>query len=61
MNLNNLKLVQDKAFVNGEWINALLIKLLQSHNPYNGRVIANVADCGKDETKNAIDKLQLLL
>jgi hypothetical protein len=30
MNLNNLKLVQDKAFVNGEWINALSNKTLQS-------------------------------
>jgi succinate-semialdehyde dehydrogenase/glutarate-semialdehyde dehydrogenase len=56
MNLNNLKLVQDKAFVNGEWINALSNKTFVVTNPYNGKVIANVADCGKDETKNAIDK-----
>jgi succinate-semialdehyde dehydrogenase/glutarate-semialdehyde dehydrogenase len=56
MKLNNPKLLQDKSFVNGKWINSLSKKSFAVTNPFNGEVIANVADCGREETKNAIEQ-----
>lgn len=55
MKLKNPKLVQQKAFINGQFVHANGQKKFPVFNPYNGKKIADVADCGVLETKEAIE------
>ena len=48
-------LVRDKAYINGAWVNGAEGKTFEVKNPANGKVIANVANLGDDETQQAID------
>jgi len=42
-----------KAYINGKWINKA--QTFRVTNPYDGSLIAEVADCGRAETKYAIE------
>ena len=48
-------LVRDKAYINGAWVSGAEGKTFEVKNPANGKVIANVANLGDDETQQAID------
>lgn len=54
MNLHNSKLLQTTAFINGQWQEAQNGKQFAVNNPFDGRLIAQVADCGVVETEAAI-------
>ena len=54
MELKNPKLLRQKAYINGQFVNANNQKTFPVFNPYDGEKIAEVADCGIDETRQAI-------
>lgn len=54
-----MKLLKNKAFINGEWIDSKSGKTFEVRNPFNGEVIGQVADCGQEETKIAIEKAEV--
>lgn len=56
MTLNKPELLQEKAYINGQFVDALSHQTFPVTNPYNGEIIANVADCGANETQTAIEK-----
>jgi succinate-semialdehyde dehydrogenase/glutarate-semialdehyde dehydrogenase len=47
-------LIQSHAFIDGAWIPALSGNTFPVTNPATGELLANVADCGPDETQQAI-------
>ena len=55
MKLNDPKLLREKAYVNGEWIEADNGGRFNVTNPANGSLIAEVASLGQVETARAID------
>jgi succinate-semialdehyde dehydrogenase/glutarate-semialdehyde dehydrogenase len=55
MNLKNKNLLQSLAYINGQWVEASDAKTLQVRNPYDGSLLAEVANCGAAETQLAID------
>jgi len=55
MELKRKDLFQTKAYINGEFIDANTQKTFPVYNPYSGEKIADVADCGAEETRVAID------
>ena len=59
MNLKNSKLLKFNAYVNGKWIDAKSGQTYDVLNPFNQEVIAQVADLGRAETNEAIDKAEL--
>ena len=54
MNLKYSQLLQTQSFLNGQWQNAHSGKTFPINNPANGSLIAEVADCGAEETRLAI-------
>ncbi|MEM9544354.1 MAG: NAD-dependent succinate-semialdehyde dehydrogenase [Bacteroidota bacterium] len=52
--VENQNLIQQNAFVNGEWITAKNGATFDVINPFDTTIIKAVADCGKTETKEAI-------
>ena len=58
MNLKNPKLLETRSFINGRFINANDNKTFSVTNPYDGKTIAEVADCGQSETLGAIKEAQ---
>ncbi len=52
MNLLNKSLLQTSAYINGQFVSTP--KTFEIHNPYNGKTIAEVSDCGISETEQAI-------
>ncbi|WP_137819115.1 NAD-dependent succinate-semialdehyde dehydrogenase [Pseudomonas sp. 2FG] len=54
MKLNDLNLLREQAYVNGEWIEADDSARFAVHNPANGELIAEVASLGRAETARAI-------
>jgi len=56
MKLKNPNLLRHHAYINGQFVNALDAKTFPIYNPYNGEKIAEVADCGVEDTKIAIEK-----
>lgn len=54
MTLNTPSLLQDSAFINGEWVSANDGKTFPVINPFDGSHIADVPDMGASETKAAI-------
>ncbi|HUE92256.1 NAD-dependent succinate-semialdehyde dehydrogenase [Pseudomonas sp.] len=55
MQLTDLNLLRDQAYIDGQWIEADDKARFAVTNPANGELIANVASLGKDETARAID------
>ncbi len=52
--LKNKSLLKTQAYINGQWTSASDNKTFEVTNPYSGEVIAQVADCGVEETRQAI-------
>ena len=55
MQLKNKSLFREQCYSNGKWINANSKKTFSVVNPYDGKVLGHVPDCGAAETKSAID------
>ena len=55
MQLKNPALFQQKAYVNGEWIDADSGEVVEVTNPANGEVLGTVPNMGADETRRAIE------
>jgi succinate-semialdehyde dehydrogenase/glutarate-semialdehyde dehydrogenase len=54
MQLQDTKLLRTQAYVDGDWIDADSGETTDIVNPANGEVIAQVARCGREETRRAI-------
>ncbi|MBT65301.1 MAG: succinate-semialdehyde dehydrogenase (NADP(+)) [Puniceicoccaceae bacterium] len=54
-------LLQQQAYVNGEWIDAEDGRRFDIRNPVDGQVLAKVADCGVAETRRAIEAAEAAL
>lgn len=54
MKLKNSNLLQHQSYINGQFIDAGNLKTFPVLNPFNNKKIADVADCGAEETKMAI-------
>jgi succinate-semialdehyde dehydrogenase / glutarate-semialdehyde dehydrogenase len=52
--LKDSTLLQHQSYINGNWTDAVSKKTLEVTNPANGNLVAKVADCGAEETKQAI-------
>ena len=55
MQLSQPELLQNKSFINNNWISAHSEKTFEVTNPAKGNVITTVADCGARETETAIE------
>ena len=51
-------LLKTGAYINGQWVASDDGTMLAVTNPANGEVIAQVASCGTDETRRAIEAAQ---
>lgn len=56
MNLNYPKLFEQRAYINGAFVDADRQTTFPVFNPYTREEIAKVADCGSEETSRAIAK-----
>lgn len=54
MQLNDLTLFRQQAFINGEWRDALSSDVITVTNPANGEVLGSVPKMGAEETRDAI-------
>ena len=54
--LKDDELLQSKAFIGGQWQDSDDGNTFEVSNPATGAVIAEVARCGADETRRAIEK-----
>ncbi len=54
MELKNPNLFRTQAYINGEWRNSNAGEKFNVVNPYDGILLAEIEDCGVDETKEAI-------
>ena len=55
MQLNDKDLLQKQAYINGEWVDADSGETLPVLNPATGETIVEIAKCGTDETRRAIE------
>ncbi len=55
MQLTNPSLLQNKIFINNQWMDASTNQTFEVFNPADGSLIATVADAGADETNGAIE------
>ena len=55
MDLKNSKLFKTKSYVNGEWIGSESNSTFEVRNPYNGELLADVADCNSQDCEHAIE------
>lgn len=53
--LHSTNLLHEACFINGRWVQADSNKVFAVRNPFDGNVIGHVPDCGKVETKRAIE------
>ncbi len=54
MQLNDLTLFRQQAFINGEWRDALSSDVITVTNPANGEELGSVPKMGAEETHDAI-------
>ncbi len=59
--LNDPRLLQTRAFIEGVWTDADDGSTVPVHNPATGAIVANVANCGQVETARAIAAAQAAL
>lgn len=52
--LQDKNLLRDQAFIAGQWVVATAQKTFAVHNPADSQTLAQVADCGVAETRQAI-------
>lgn len=55
MQLNDLSLLKNQAYLNGQWVNADNSAVFAVTNPANGEVITEVPDMGQDEIRSVIN------
>lgn len=55
MNLNYKELLKTKSLINGEWTEGEQSKTFDVTNPYNGKRLAQVADCTGEDCRRAVD------
>ena len=55
MELKNQNLLRTVPYINGAWHNVTGGKTFPVHNPFDGSHLADLSDCGKEETAAAID------
>ncbi|MDC1383137.1 NAD-dependent succinate-semialdehyde dehydrogenase [Candidatus Puniceispirillum sp.] len=55
MKLKDPSLLRSKAYINGEWVDAVDGRVFGVHNPANGKLIIEVADLNADAVTHAID------
>src|SRR5690606_36209074 len=48
-------LLRTQAYIDGQWVDSDSGRTYEVTNPANGKVIANVAECGAAETRRAIE------
>ena len=58
MRISDQGLLRDQAFVNGEWIDSDSGDTFEVLNPATREVIVNVAKCGTEETRRAIESAE---
>ncbi|MEM6346523.1 MAG: aldehyde dehydrogenase family protein, partial [Bacteroidota bacterium] len=56
MALQYSALLQQNAYLNGQWYNDPQLDRFKVLNPFDQSEIAQVLDCGPEETRFAIDK-----
>ncbi|VVQ35418.1 Glutarate-semialdehyde dehydrogenase DavD [Pseudomonas fluorescens] len=61
MKLNDLKLLREQAYINGQWVEADDGNRFPVTNPANGEIIAEVSSMGQAETARAIAAAQAAL
>ncbi|WP_417507433.1 NAD-dependent succinate-semialdehyde dehydrogenase [Marinomonas gallaica] len=54
-------LLRNQSYINGQWVPADSGKTFAVTNPANGETIADLADCGADETTHAIEAADVAL
>ncbi|MEM6522375.1 MAG: NAD-dependent succinate-semialdehyde dehydrogenase [Bacteroidota bacterium] len=55
----NTELIKNQAFINGKWVHSLSGKEFRVTNPYDGKFLLSVADCGPEDTYDAINSAEL--
>jgi len=55
LQISDQSLLKTQAYINGQWLDADLSGSVAVTNPATGDVIAEVANCGADETRRAIE------
>ena len=61
LNLNQPDLFRDRAFIGGQWVQAVKARTFPVFNPSTGVTLASVPDLGADETRAAIDAAEKAL
>jgi succinate-semialdehyde dehydrogenase/glutarate-semialdehyde dehydrogenase len=61
MKLNDLKLLREQAYINGQWVDADDGSRFAVTNPADGEVIAQISSLGQAETARAIAAAQAAL
>ncbi len=52
--LHNPDLFRQQCYINGKWVNSDSKKTFSVENPYDGKVLGTVPECGAEETRRAI-------
>ncbi len=55
INISDKKLLRNQAYIDGKWLDSDDGSTFAVDNPANGKVLAEVASCGKGETRRAIE------
>lgn len=55
LKISDKKLLKSQAYINGEWLDSDDGNTFTVDNPANGELLAEVASCGTDETRRAIE------
>jgi len=55
MQISDQALLRNRAYIDGEWVDADSGETLPVSNPANGKIIAEIASCGTAETRRAIE------
>ena len=61
IDLNKPELLRSQSYVNGQWIDAADGATLPVTNPATGEVIIEIASCGVDETRQAIEAAEVAM
>ena len=56
MKITNKSLYKESCYINGSWIDSYNNQKIEVNNPATLEIIGNVPNCGKEETRFAINK-----
>ena len=54
MKIQDNNLFSKKCYIDGNWVNSRNNQTIEVNNPFNLEIIGNVPNCGKEETRFAI-------